>query len=51
MSQTGKGIEKKNPRSKNGSKNNKEIKQRDNYGDRKPRKEVRSHRCKHHHQE
>jgi hypothetical protein len=30
--------------------NNKEITKGDNLGDRKPRKEIRSHRCKHHQQ-
>jgi hypothetical protein len=35
---------------KNGNKNNKEITKGDNPGDRKPRKEIRSHRCKHHQQ-
>ena len=30
--------------------NNKEITKGDNPGDRKPRKEIRSHRCKHHQQ-
>jgi hypothetical protein len=32
---------------KNGTRNNKEITKRDNSGDRKPRKDIRSHRCKH----
>uniref|UniRef100_A0A8C6G7V4 Uncharacterized protein n=1 Tax=Mus spicilegus TaxID=10103 RepID=A0A8C6G7V4_MUSSI len=32
----------------NGDRNNKEITKGDNTGDRKPRKEIRSHRCKHH---
>jgi hypothetical protein len=31
-------------------KNNKEITKGDNPGDRKPRKEIRSHRCEHHQQ-
>ena len=35
---------------KNGSRHNKEITTRDNYGDRKPRKGIRSHRWKHHQQ-
>jgi hypothetical protein len=48
--QTGKRIEKKNPGSKNGSKNSKEITKGENSGDRKPKKEVRSHRCKHNQQ-
>jgi hypothetical protein len=29
---------------------NEEITKEDNSGDRKPRKEIRSHRCKHHQQ-
>jgi hypothetical protein len=32
--------------SKNGTRNNKEITKGDNPGDRKHRKEIRSHRCK-----
>ena len=36
--------------SKNGSRNNKEITNGDNPGDRKPRKEIRSHKCKHYQQ-
>ena len=32
---------------KNGSRNNKAITKRNNPGDRTPRKEVKSHRCKH----
>jgi hypothetical protein len=43
-----KKIELHNPGSKNRSRNNKEITKRDNSGDRKPRKEIRSQRCKHH---
>jgi hypothetical protein len=35
---------------KNGNRNNKEITKGDNHGDRKPRKEIKSHRCKHHQQ-
>jgi hypothetical protein len=35
---------------KNRNRNNKEITKRDNTGERKPRKETRSHRCKHHQQ-
>jgi hypothetical protein len=31
-------------------KNNKEITKGDNPGDKKPRKEIRSHRCKHYQQ-
>jgi hypothetical protein len=41
---------KKNPGSKNGNRNNKEIAKGDNPGDRKPWKEIRSHTCKHHQQ-
>ena len=37
-------------KSKNGNRNNKEITKRDNFGDRNPRKEISSHRCKHHQQ-
>jgi hypothetical protein len=47
---TGAGIEQTNQRSKNRSRNNKEITKGDNSGDRKPRKEVSSHRCKHYQQ-
>jgi hypothetical protein len=43
-----KEFNKNDPGSKNGSRNNREITRGDNSGDRKPRKEVRSHRCKHH---
>jgi hypothetical protein len=46
--QTGKGKEQIHPRSKNETRNNKEIIKGDNPGVRKLRKEVRSHRCKHH---
>jgi hypothetical protein len=35
---------------KNGNRNNKEITKGENTEDRKPRKETRSHRCKHHQQ-
>jgi hypothetical protein len=45
--QTGERIEQNNPGSKNGSRNNKEIIKGDNSGDRKPRKDVRSHRIHH----
>ena len=38
------------PRSKSGTKNNKEITKADNPGVRKPRKEVRSYRFEHHQQ-
>jgi hypothetical protein len=48
--QTGEGNEQNHPRSKNGNRNNKEVTKGDNPGVRKPRKEVRSHRCKHHQQ-
>jgi hypothetical protein len=41
---------KKNPGSKNGSRSNKEMTKGDNSGDSKPRKEIRSHRWKHHQQ-
>jgi hypothetical protein len=47
---TGKGNEQNHPRSKSGNRNKKEIMKRDNPGVRKPRKEIRSHRCKHHQQ-
>jgi hypothetical protein len=42
--------EQNHPRSKNGNRNNEEITKGDNSGVRKPRKEIRSHRCKHHQQ-
>jgi predicted HicB family RNase H-like nuclease len=42
--------EQNRPRSKNVNRNNKEITKGDNSGVKKPRKEVRSHRCKHHQQ-
>ena len=42
--QTGEEIEQNHPGSKNGSRNNKEITKGDNSGDRKPKKEIRSHR-------
>jgi hypothetical protein len=47
---TGEGIEQKHPRSKHGNRNNKEITKGDNSRDRKPREEVRRHRCKYHQQ-
>ena len=51
IQQTGEEIEQyHHPGSKNGSRNNKEITKRDNLGDRAPRKEVMSYRCKHHQQ-
>jgi hypothetical protein len=50
LNQTGEGIEQNHPGSKIGTRNNKEITKRDNPGDRKPRKEIRTHRCKHHQQ-
>jgi hypothetical protein len=40
----GNGIEQKHPRSKNGSRNNKEIMKGYNSGDGNPRKEIRKHR-------
>jgi hypothetical protein len=43
----GEGIEQSHPGSKNENRNNKEITKGDNSGDRKPRKTIRSHRCKH----
>jgi hypothetical protein len=49
-SQTGEEIEQSHPGSKNGNRNNKEITKGVNNGDRKPRKEIRSHRCKNHQQ-
>jgi hypothetical protein len=39
----GERIEQNHPGSKNGSRNNKEITKGDHFGNRKPRKEVRSH--------
>ena len=42
--QTGDGFEQKHPRPKKGSRNNKEKPKWDNSGDRKPRKEIRTHR-------
>jgi hypothetical protein len=49
--QTGEETKQNNLGSKNGNrKKNKEITKGDNPGDRKPRKETRSHRCKHHQQ-
>jgi hypothetical protein len=38
------------PGSKNRNRKNKESTKGDKGGDRKPRKEIRSHRCKHHQQ-
>ena len=46
QNQTGEVNELNYPRSKNGNRNNKEITKEDNPGARKPRKEIRSHRCK-----
>jgi hypothetical protein len=43
-------MDQNHPGSENGSRNNKEITQEDNSGDRNPRKEVRSCRCKYHQQ-
>jgi methyl-accepting chemotaxis protein len=48
--QTGEVIEQNHPGSKNGSRDNKEITKGDNSGDRNPRREIRSNRCKHHQQ-
>jgi hypothetical protein len=48
--QTGEGNEQNHPGSKNGNRNKKEITKGDNPGDRKSRKEMRSHRFKHHQQ-
>jgi hypothetical protein len=47
---TGEVNEQNHPRSKNQNRNNKEITKVDNPGVRRPRKEIRSHRCKHHQQ-
>ena len=44
----GEGIVQNHPESKNGNRNIKEKQKGDHPGDRKPRKESRSHRCKHH---
>ena len=41
--QTAEGIEQNYPGSKKGNRNNKEIRKGENPGDRKPRKEIRSH--------
>jgi hypothetical protein len=46
--QTGERKKQNHPGSKNGTRNNKEITKEDNPGIRKPRKEIRSHRYKHH---
>jgi hypothetical protein len=48
--QIGEGIEQSSAKSTNGSRNNKEITNRGNCRDGKPRKEVRSYRCKNHQQ-
>jgi hypothetical protein len=48
--QTGGGNEENHPRSKNGNRNNKEMTKGDSPEVRKPRKEIRSHRCKHYQQ-
>jgi hypothetical protein len=45
-----KELNKSHPGSKHGNRNNKEITKGDDSGVRKPRKEIRSHRCKHHQQ-
>ena len=47
QNQTGEGTEQNHPGSKKESRNNKEITKGNNSEDRKPRKEIRSHRCKH----
>ena len=44
-SQTGQGDEQNHPGYKNGKRNNKEVTKQDNTGDRKHRKETRSHRA------
>jgi hypothetical protein len=46
--QTDEGIEQNHSGSKNDNRNNKEITKGDNPGVRKPRKEIRSQKCKHH---
>jgi hypothetical protein len=48
--QTGERIEQNYLGSKTENRNNKEITKGDHPGVRKPRKEIRSHRCKHHQQ-
>jgi hypothetical protein len=48
--QTGEVFEQNHTGSKNGARNNKEITKGENSEDKKPRKEIRSHRCKHHQQ-
>jgi hypothetical protein len=45
-----KKIEQNHPVYKNGNRNNKEITKGNNPGNRKPKNEIRSHRCKHHQQ-
>jgi len=45
-----KELNKNHPRSKSGNRNRKEITKSDNPGDRKPRKEIRTYRHKHHKQ-
>ena len=42
--QTGDRIEQNHPWSKNGSRNNKENLEGDNFGNRNPRKEIKNHR-------
>jgi len=44
------GTEQNHPGSKNKNRNNKEIAKEASHGDRKPRKEIRNHRYKHHQQ-
>jgi hypothetical protein len=46
--QTDEGIEQNHPKCKHGNRNIKENANGDNPGDRKSRKEIRSHKCKHH---
>ena len=41
----GEGLEQNHPGSKNGNKKNKDIIKGDNPGERKPSREIRSHRC------
>jgi hypothetical protein len=45
-----KELKKYHPESKNKNRRNKEITKEDSPGDRKPRKEIRSHRCEYHQQ-
>jgi hypothetical protein len=50
QNQTAGQNDQNHPRSKNGNRNYKEITKGDSTAVRKPRKEIRSHRCKHHQQ-